>query len=52
MLYTLVLWLKTFYNTIVQYPTPYDFLAITGDELILWEYHLDNPNRCAKPNIF
>ena len=25
---------------------------LTQDELILWEYHLDNPNMCAKPNIF
>ena len=43
MLSTLILWLKTFYTTIGQYPTLYDFLAITQDELILWEYHLDIP---------
>ena len=52
MLSTLILWLKTFYTTIRQYPTPYDFLAITQGELILWEYHLDNPNICVKLNIF
>ena len=52
MLSTLILWLKTVYTTIGQYPTPYDFLAITQGELILWEYHLDNPNMCVKLNIF
>ena len=26
---TLILWLKTFYNTIAQYPTLYDLLAFT-----------------------
>ena len=44
---TIILWSKTFYTTIGQYPTLYDFLAITQDELILWEYHLDNPNTCV-----
>ena len=39
---------ETFYTTIGQYPTLYDFLAITQDELILCQYHLDNPNMCAK----
>ena len=48
MLNTLILWSKHFYTTIGQYPTLYDFLAITQDELILWEYHLDNPSLCAK----
>ena len=52
MLSTLVLWSKTFYTTISHYPTLYNFLAITQDELILWEYHLDNPNMCARPNFF
>ena len=47
MLSTLMLWLKTFYPTIGQFPTLYDFLAITPNELILWEYHLDNPNTYA-----
>ena len=41
-----------FYTTIGQYPTLYNFLAITQDELILWEYHLDNPNTCDTLNIF
>ena len=40
MLSTLILWSKTFYATIGQYPTLDGFLAITQDELILWEYHL------------
>ena len=33
---------------------PYiQFLAISQDELIiLWEYHLDNPNTCVKLKIF
>ena len=44
---TIILWSKTFYTTIAQYPTLYDFVAITQDELILWEYHLDNPNTCV-----
>ena len=52
MLSTLILLLKTFYTTISQYPTLLSFLTITQDELILWEYHLDNLNMCAKPNIF
>ena len=32
---------KTFYATSDQNPALYNFLAITQDELILWEYHLD-----------
>ena len=51
-LITLILWLKSFYTTISQYPTLYNILAITKDELILWEYYLDNPNTCAKPKFF
>ena len=31
---TLLLWSKRFYTTIVQYPTLYDFLAITQEDLI------------------
>ena len=46
MLSTLILWSKTLYTTSGQYPTLYDFLAITQDELFLWENHLDNPNAC------
>ena len=52
MLSTLILWSKSFYSSIGQYPTLYDFLAITCDELVPWEYHLDNPNMCMNPNIF
>ena len=35
---------ETFYSTIGQYPTLYDYLAIMQEDLIDWEYHLDNPN--------
>ena len=49
---TLLLWSKTYYTTIGQYPTLYDYLAITRENLIRWEYHLDNPNTSVKPNIF
>ena len=52
MLSTLILWSKPFYTIIGQYPTLHDFLAITQDELILWEYHLDNPNTCANLKNF
>ena len=31
---TLLSWLKRFYTNIGQYPTLYDFLAITGEDLI------------------
>ena len=47
-----MLWSKTYYTTIGQYPTLYDYLAITQEDLIRWEYHLDNPNTSVKPNIF
>ena len=49
---TLILWSKTFYTTIGQYPTLYDYLAITQEDLICWEYHLDNPNTSVNPKIF
>ena len=51
---TLPSWLKNFYTTIGQYPrsTLYNFLAITGEDLISWEYHLDNPNRYTNLKIF
>ena len=49
---TLILWSKTFYTTNGQYPTLYDYLAITREDLIRWEYHLDNPNISVRPNIF
>ena len=35
---------ETFYTTIGQYPTLYDYLAIMQEDLIHSEYHLDNPN--------
>ena len=34
---TLLLWLKNFYTAIHQYPTLYNFLAISQDELFHWE---------------
>ena len=43
---------KRFYTTIDQYPTLYDFLAITQEDLIQWEYHLDNPNMSTNLKIF
>ena len=49
---TLISWLKTYYTTIGQYPTLYDYLAITREDLIRLEYHLDNPNTSVKPEIF
>ena len=49
---TLILWSKTFYTTIGQYPTLYDYLAIMREDLIHWEYHLDNPNTSVNPNFF
>ena len=49
---TLLIWLKRFNTTIGQYPTLYDFLTITQEDLILWEYHLDNPNMSVNPRIF
>ena len=48
----LILWSKTFYTTIGQYPTLYNFLAITREDLIRWEYHLDNPNTSENPKKF
>ena len=49
---TLISWSKTFYTTTGQYPTLYDYLAITRGDLIRWEYYLNNPNTSVKPNIF
>ena len=49
---TLILWTKTFYTTIGQYPTLYNYLAITREDLIRWEYHLDNPNTSVNPKFF
>ena len=44
MLSTLILWLKSFYTTIGQYPTLYDFLAIAPEEISHWKYYLMYPN--------
>ena len=49
---TLILWSKTFYTTIGQYPTLYDFLAITRKDLIHWECHPDNPYTGPIPKVF
>ena len=49
---TLLLWWKRFYTTIGQYPTLYDFLTITREDLIRWEYHRDNPNTSINPKMF
>ena len=48
---TLISWSKTFDTTTGQYPTLYDYLAITRGDLIRWEYYLNNPNTSVKPNI-
>ena len=52
MLTTLILWLKSFYNTIGQYPTLCNFLAIAPEEISHWNYYLMYHNNCVKPNIF
>ena len=49
---TLISWSKTFYTTTGPYPTLYDYLAIMREDLICWEYYLNNPNTSVKPNIF
>ena len=49
---TLLSWLKRFYTTIGLYPALYNFLAVTQEDLIQWEYHLDNPNTNANLKIF
>ena len=48
----LISWSKTYYTTIGQYPTLYDYLAIMREDVIRWEYHLDNPNSVVNPKIF
>ena len=52
MLSTLLLWLKTFYTTIGQYPDLYDFLAITPKEISNWDYYLSYPKKHAKLQFF
>ena len=47
MLSVLILWLKNFYTTIGQYPTIYDLLAITQEEISHWKCYLTYPNKCA-----
>ena len=49
---TLILWSKTFYTTVGQYPTLYDYLAIMQEDLIHWEYHLDHRNTGVSPKNF
>ena len=49
---TLLLWLKIFYTTIGQYPTLYDFLAITPEDIAHLNYYLTYPNKCVKLKIF
>ena len=51
MLSTLLLWPK-FLHYFGQYPTLYNFLAISPEELSHWEYFLANPNKYANPKIF
>ena len=43
---------KNFYTTIGQYPTLYNFLAITPEEISHWNYYLTYPNKYVKPKIF
>ena len=47
-----MLWSKTFYTTIGQNPTLYDFLAIVPKEISHWKYYLAYPKKCVKPKIF
>ena len=49
---TLLLWSETFYTTIGQYPTLYDFLAITQEDPFHWEYLLHNPNMNVNLKFF
>ena len=49
---TLIIWSKTFYTTIGQYPTLYDYLTNTQKDLIRWEYHPDNPYTSRIPKVF
>ena len=52
MLSTQILWSRSFYTIIGQYPTLYDFLAITPKDISHWEYDVAYPNKCVKPNTF
>ena len=49
---TLLLWSKDFYTTIGQYPTLYDFLAITPEDITCLKYYPMCPNQCVKQKIF
>ena len=49
---TLLLFSERFNTTIGPYPTLYDFLTITQEDLIQWEYHLHNPKMSVSPRIF
>ena len=52
LLSTLVLWSKSFYTTIGQYPTLYEFLVISPKEISCSKYYLAYPGNFVKPNIF
>ena len=41
---TLLLWSKSFYTTIGQYPSLYNFVSITPEEISCWNYYLMYPN--------
>ena len=50
-LHTLLWWSK-FLHYYGQYPTLYDFLAITPEDLTCLNYYLTYSNKCAKLKIF
>ena len=47
----LILWLKTFYTTIGQYPTIYDFLAIAPEDMSHWKYYLASQQVCETKKV-
>ena len=49
---TLILWSKSFYTTIGQSLTLYDFLVIAPEDISHWEYYIEYPKKCSKLNIF
>ena len=48
----LLLCLKTFYTTIGQYPTLYDFLVTAPKEISCWNYYLTYPNNLCETDYF
>ena len=48
---TLLLCSKISTLLFVKNPTLYDILTITQENLIQWDYHLDNPNMSMKPKF-